>query len=1086
MMKMMKKVLLWLFPVMMFLPAGAEDKVIQLPLTSGNYFLYSNGPVTGKLVEETRGLRLDYQFAPEAGAGDFIAIGFHRRVAGVPECLLFEVESPETGPRVAVRYRDSMKETFQKDQKAVVSGLNRYSVSLNASSVHWGGNGDGIVDAPAVPDCVVFSRRDGCPDHGSLLFRSFAVKTVIDPDNPIGWAELRYSGGRFPTAGRNNIFSFEISPEIPVPEQEWRLEARIDGGVPVVRSFSSSQKQIEVELPVSAAKSAVLSVRLLNRQGKLIAVQPEILLYPLPERPSAAAGDDSIFGINEKSRNPVSSAAAGIRFVRFDFDYKPPEWYSREEREQNLEAFSRKLAACEQLGLTPLVILHPRRLLAVYQPGGVPAEQRLESYAHGAIAPVAADEKLPTLADWGNWVREMVTLFKGRVRYYEIANEPDLAASPRQYAALAGLAWHQGRSADPEARFGAFSTAGVNLTFIEEALQAGMGNCFDFVTVHPYQWSSQFNPELLRKLLTGLEALLKRYGRVCPVWLTEIGYPSQPVGGVSPERQGELLAQLYFTGAALGRYKIFWYCSGDWPGAPDDQEAYFGIVDGVGRPKPAFYSLRFASDFLDGAESLGLNVSTDGTVCCRYRLADGRLAVGFWNDGGPQKLSLECPEISGTGAELHDVDFSSRRLPVSGGRVAVVATAMPQLLVYEGSGEISHRKNGQTFQPRREQSSLFLAVPTLRPGIPGETVTIPYSLIQPAGQKQTVSIQVDSPASWNSAPVKSTQTTTGVETIGSISLPVPARVPPGRYPVRLTAAGAPPVEVLLTVSSPVSFEFAPLEERKSGNTRLLLRMHNRSMFAHRGEITSGVKPVEFKLAPGEHREVFLEVPPTGLQREFELAGTLDRREFREKLPLDSIFIPRAVKPPQLNASWNSWNDIHGFRLDRAAQAAPLNSWWKGPDDLSAEVKLQYDREFLYFAARVVDDVHFQPSAGGSTWLGDGFQMSFGREDEYAYELLFALSASGPDLYLLKSPDGRTGKLPGARAAAVKLGNCVYYSAAIPWRALPGINPVPGGRLNFNFLLNDNDGAGRKGYLECRPGIGTGKQVRDSYLWRLEP
>ena len=198
MMKMMKKVLLWLFPVMMFLPAGAEDKVIQLPLTSGNYFLYSNGPVTGKLVEETRGLRLDYQFAPEAGAGDFIAIGFRRRVAGVPECLLFEVESPETGPRVAVRYRDSMKETFQKDQKAVVSGLNRYSVSLNASSVHWGGNGDGIVDAPAVPDSVVFSRRDGCPDHGSLLFRSFAVKTVIDPDNPIGWAELRYSGGRLP------------------------------------------------------------------------------------------------------------------------------------------------------------------------------------------------------------------------------------------------------------------------------------------------------------------------------------------------------------------------------------------------------------------------------------------------------------------------------------------------------------------------------------------------------------------------------------------------------------------------------------------------------------------------------------------------------------------------------------------------------------------------------------------------------------------------------------------------------------------------------------------------------------------------
>jgi hypothetical protein len=29
------------------------------------------------------------------------------------------------------------------------------------------------------------------------------------------------------------------------------------------------------------------------------------------------------------------------------------------------------------------------------------------------------------MTDWGNWVRAVVTRYKGRIKYYELWNEPD-------------------------------------------------------------------------------------------------------------------------------------------------------------------------------------------------------------------------------------------------------------------------------------------------------------------------------------------------------------------------------------------------------------------------------------------------------------------------------------------------------------------------------------------------------------------------------------------------------------------------------------------------------------------------------------
>jgi len=40
--------------------------------------------------------------------------------------------------------------------------------------------------------------------------------------------------------------------------------------------------------------------------------------------------------------------------------------------------------------------------------------------------------------------------------------------------------------------------------------------------------------------------------------------------------------------------------------------------------------------------------------------------------------------------------------------------------------------------------------------------------------------------------------------------------------------------------------------------------------------------------------------------------------------------------------------------------------------------------------------------------------------------------------------------------------------------LPGQKAPLGERLAFSFLVNDNDGTGRKGWIEWTPGIGASK------------
>jgi hypothetical protein len=162
--------------------------------------------------------------------------------------------------------------------------------------------------------------------------------------------------------------------------------------------------------------------------------------------------------------------------------------------------------------------------------------------------------------------------------------------------------------------------------------------------------------------------------------------------------------------------------------------------------------------------------------------------------------------------------------------------------------------------------------------------------------------------------------------------------------------------------------------------------------------------------------------------------------------------------------------------------------FEGRSDLGGRMRLTQDQESLYLQLSVRDDVQAQPSeTAGKAWQGDSVQFAVaagqpGDADRFSV-YTFALNASGePVLKRVVSP--RAGGAPPPSDADLAIvrhedRDRTVYELAVPWSELAGFDG-PADTFSASLLVNDNDGDGRKGWVEWGSGVG---QTRDSALFR---
>ena len=192
---------------------------------------------------------------------------------------------------------------------------------------------------------------------------------------------------------------------------------------------------------------------------------------------------------------------------------------------------------------------------------------------------------------WSAYVSNVVRHAAGRVRYWEVWNEPESFAAggtPADYARVVTNAYNAAKAAEPSAQIG-LSVASVDILYLEQALQAGAADHFDFICVHPYEvlgtvGSGQEALYLnivptLRKMLAAKNPAKWKV----PVWFTEIGEALS--GQITPASQAQDLVKAYAMGIAQGVSYIEWF---------EAQEGGYsmGLLNSSGSPTPAYFALK--------------------------------------------------------------------------------------------------------------------------------------------------------------------------------------------------------------------------------------------------------------------------------------------------------------------------------------------------------------------------------------------------------------------------------------------------------------------------------------------------------------
>ena len=152
--------------------------------------------------------------------------------------------------------------------------------------------------------------------------------------------------------------------------------------------------------------------------------------------------------------------------------------------------------------------------------------------------------------------------------------------------------------------------------------------------------------------------------------------------------------------------------------------------------------------------------------------------------------------------------------------------------------------------------------------------------------------------------------------------------------------------------------------------------------------------------------------------------------------------------------------------------------YNGADDCSAEVRFAWDEKFLYIAAKVKDDKHFQKLRGASLWNGDCIQFAIvdggplppSRSKDISPIKEFAVAADGNGPYIYSWCGKEPGLLANPNIAVSGGDGEIIYEAAIPWEHVKVSKPTSGRKLGVSFVVADNDGDGLRGWLEWTPGI----------------
>jgi len=220
---------------------------------------------------------------------------------------------------------------------------------------------------------------------------------------------------------------------------------------------------------------------------------------------------------------------------------------------------------------------------------------------------------------WRAYVKALAGHYRGRVRHFEVWNEPDCSGffrpkpDPALYVALVKATAEALRSAQSDAyvvggAMGmAMTTAG--LAFLDTCLRHGMADHCDALSYHGYKYMPE---QYLDQELPAFERLLETHRPSMPRWQGETGCPSKVPDGntealcgmqASEASQTRWLLRRVLLELGIDAKLVSYFTMGDFGKYIRDKDLGFSSHYGLlrledGAPKPAYFALQSLATLL--------------------------------------------------------------------------------------------------------------------------------------------------------------------------------------------------------------------------------------------------------------------------------------------------------------------------------------------------------------------------------------------------------------------------------------------------------------------------------------------------------
>jgi uncharacterized protein (TIGR03437 family) len=226
------------------------------------------------------------------------------------------------------------------------------------------------------------------------------------------------------------------------------------------------------------------------------------------------------------------------------------------------------------------------------------------------------------IQDWRDYITAVAQRYKGRIRYYEIWNEPNdntyFTGTVAQLVQLTQEAYQILKAVDPQNTV--ISPAAYSAGYLDTLLAAGAGPYVDVIGHHFYTTP----PEATGPLIANVRLVMNKYGiGAKPLWDTEgaSGDTATP-----PEQAAAYMVRKYLTDMAYGSGRYDWYTWG--------RATSFCVGTEQTDPRAlteAGQAYRYLFDWLLGATLTQATVDQSGTWEIGLTLATGDAAAIVWN-----------------------------------------------------------------------------------------------------------------------------------------------------------------------------------------------------------------------------------------------------------------------------------------------------------------------------------------------------------------------------------------------------------------------------------------------------------------------